>query len=121
MKSDLFKTLRDCHAELCEPPEAVKSNPERMKTWKPRVKPDIQWAAVEDDDFQVPDHKDYRDPEGDDDDHTPEFLTIGLIGQPNVGKSSLLNALFGSRRVKASRTPGKVRLFCISSTRAVYS
>jgi len=40
-----------------------------------------------------------------------EALTVGLIGQPNVGKSSLLNALFGTNKVKASRTPGKTKHF----------
>ena len=34
-------------------------------------------------------------------------LLMWSIGQPNAGKSSLLNALFGEHKVKASRTPGK--------------
>ncbi len=53
-------------------------------------------------------------PTGDAVDHGLEpakFLSIGLIGQPNIGKSSLLNALLGESRVRASKTPGKTKHF----------
>lgn len=38
-------------------------------------------------------------------------LQIGLVGYPNVGKSSTINALVGSKRVSVSSTPGKTKHF----------
>ncbi|KAI9596719.1 P-loop containing nucleoside triphosphate hydrolase protein [Syncephalis fuscata] len=38
-------------------------------------------------------------------------VTIGLIGHPNVGKSSLINSIFGRTVVSASRTPGHTKHF----------
>jgi large subunit GTPase 1 len=45
----------------------------------------------------------------------PEYpnrkLQIGLVGYPNVGKSSTINALIGSKKVSVSATPGKTKHF----------
>ncbi|KAK3927256.1 Guanine nucleotide-binding protein-like 1 [Frankliniella fusca] len=38
-------------------------------------------------------------------------LTIGCVGQPNVGKSSLMNAIMGKKVVSVSRTPGHTKYF----------
>lgn len=39
------------------------------------------------------------------------ILTIGCIGHPNVGKSSVLNAIMGKIVVSVSRTPGHTKHF----------
>ncbi|XP_038220304.1 guanine nucleotide-binding protein-like 1 [Zerene cesonia] len=38
-------------------------------------------------------------------------LTVGCVGQPNVGKSSLMNAIMGRKVVSVSRTPGHTKHF----------
>ncbi|KXS17584.1 P-loop containing nucleoside triphosphate hydrolase protein [Gonapodya prolifera JEL478] len=38
-------------------------------------------------------------------------LTVGMVGYPNVGKSSTINALLGEKRVAVSSTPGKTKHF----------
>lgn len=38
-------------------------------------------------------------------------LTIGCVGHPNVGKSSLMNAVMGKKVVSVSKTPGHTKHF----------
>ncbi|KAF9508263.1 hypothetical protein BS47DRAFT_1373693 [Hydnum rufescens UP504] len=38
-------------------------------------------------------------------------LVVGLVGYPNVGKSSTINALLGEKKVSVSSTPGKTKHF----------
>lgn len=39
------------------------------------------------------------------------IITIGCVGHPNVGKSSVLNAIMGRKVVSVSRTPGHTKYF----------
>lgn len=40
-----------------------------------------------------------------------EDITVGFIGYPNVGKSSTINKLLCSKKVRVSETPGKTKHF----------
>lgn len=43
--------------------------------------------------------------------YTENVTTIGLVGYPNVGKSSTINALMTEKKVSVSATPGKTKHF----------
>jgi len=43
--------------------------------------------------------------------HQTEQITVGFIGYPNVGKSSTINKLLCSKKVRVSQTPGKTKHF----------
>lgn len=40
-----------------------------------------------------------------------EYLTVGFLGHPNAGKSSLINSIMGRTLVSASKTPGHTKHF----------
>ncbi|ORX89210.1 P-loop containing nucleoside triphosphate hydrolase protein [Basidiobolus meristosporus CBS 931.73] len=40
-----------------------------------------------------------------------DYITLGLIGHPNVGKSTLINGIMGRTVVSTSRTPGHTKHF----------
>ena len=42
---------------------------------------------------------------------SPPKLVVGLVGYPNVGKSSTINSLLGAKKVSVSSTPGKTKHF----------
>ncbi|RZB38767.1 large subunit GTPase 1 -like [Asbolus verrucosus] len=42
---------------------------------------------------------------------TENITTIGLVGYPNVGKSSTINSLLSAKKVSVSATPGKTKHF----------
>ena len=97
-RQTLVEALRGAHAELLEPPAAVKSNPDRLTTWKPRIKAEVDWDAVltahggqvgtvvggaaAPRQNRPPDNQQAPEEHSEDDGSEPEFLTVGLIGAP---------------------------------------
>lgn len=55
----------------------------------------------------APDLKEFTDASG----KPPAKLVVGLVGYPNVGKSSTINSLIGEKKVSVSSTPGKTKHF----------
>ncbi|KAI0080368.1 P-loop containing nucleoside triphosphate hydrolase protein [Panus rudis PR-1116 ss-1] len=55
----------------------------------------------------APDLSEFTDSSG----NHPTKLVVGLVGYPNVGKSSTINSLIGEKKVSVSSTPGKTKHF----------
>lgn len=56
--------------------------------------------------------EDVDDDEEDEDEQDPnQRINIGMVGYPNVGKSSTINVLMGEKKVTVSATPGKTKHF----------
>ncbi|ODO10572.1 hypothetical protein I350_01169 [Cryptococcus amylolentus CBS 6273] len=126
---ELISALRAAHERLLQPPARIRDDPEKLKSWKAPTRPTVDWAAlIEESEVVLSLKKEKKQvaaeaaqeadgPEAETSgegyrrDPATEPFTLGLIGQPNVGKSSLLNALLGEQKVRASRQPGKTKHF----------
>lgn len=119
-RTDLFAAIKKVHKTLTTPPARVRDDPEKLQAWESPCPADIDWDHVEgsnrDDEPVAASSTQAQDvlsnaASGSKTSKDQPSFTIGLIGQPNVGKSSLMNALMASKVVHASRTPGKTKHF----------
>lgn len=42
----LVKTLKEVHAELLVPPSQIAQNEDKMRSWKPKVRVDVDWDIL---------------------------------------------------------------------------
>ncbi|XP_064649290.1 guanine nucleotide-binding protein-like 1 [Lineus longissimus] len=81
-----------------------------MSSWKEKIETDHHESEVGEADIEIEvytDTAEYREHVA----YRDGVVTIGCVGYPNVGKSSLMNGLVGKKVVSTSRTPGHTKHF----------
>lgn len=91
-KERLVEALKETHEELLQPPDYIKSKPERLAKWRPRVKRELNWDAILTagplnqsahpiDKGKVKEQDYNAEIDSEDENFSePDFLTVGLIG-----------------------------------------
>lgn len=85
-----------------------------LTEWENKIKEEMQLTDEQDDKVDIGENITLKQVETDYfqyEKYQNGILTIGCIGQPNVGKSSLLNAVMGRKVVSVSKTPGHTKHF----------
>lgn len=87
-----------------------------LSSWEQKIKDDLE-KLMSDSDFVMENedvvNKDHGDAQSSmtDERFKNGKLTLGFVGHPNVGKSSLMNGLIGKKVVSTSVTPGHTKYF----------
>jgi hypothetical protein len=101
----VLDAIEEAHRELCEPPEALKQRPERLKTWKPRVRSHVNFAALRGE--QGGNSKAREEETVDGESKEDAFLTIGLIGKllRSCGDSAFAKSAFRATQCRKKLSP----------------
>jgi len=101
-KKTVFSVVKEASQQIWDICNQLYGEKIDLSTWKSKIE------GGQDSDTKVV-HEPYDHTKGD---NVQEgILTIGTLGHPNVGKSSLINSLCGKKLVSVSRTPGHTKHF----------
>ncbi|XP_052790846.1 guanine nucleotide-binding protein-like 1 [Mya arenaria] len=103
--------------ELYEMCQNIVEDEVDLSSWEKKIHLDQTEASGIDDDTDESDQSDAPDEVEPElayqprDKYKDGVLTIGCVGYPNVGKSSIINGLMGKKVVSVSKTPGHTKHF----------